>query len=222
MLKGLLPQNGHFLDVGANIGSILIPLCTQRPDIKAIAVEAAPWIFQYLRSNVELNDLKIVELFNFALLDNNNCEVDFFAPQDKFGKGSLSPIFTKRSEKVQSRTIDSIMEELDLKSVELIKIDVEGYEYFVFKGAENLLKSKNAPIILFEFVDWAENTVEGLNTGMAQQILLSMGFQLYRIGEKHNLIKLHSILHNGSHNLLAVPQNNNLLKLEKRGYKLYE
>ena len=148
--------------------------------------------------------------------------MDFFAPQDKFGKGSLSPIFTKRSEKVQSRTIDSIMEELDLKSVELIKIDVEGYEYFVFKGAENLLKSKNAPIILFEFVDWAENAVEGLNTGMAQQLLLSMGFQLYRIGEKHNLIKLHSILHNGSHNLLAIPQNTNLSKLEKRGYKLYE
>ena len=206
LLNELLPRNGHFLDVGANIGSILIPLCTQRPDIRAIAVEAAPWIFKYLKNNADLNCLKNVILLNYALLDIDNAEIDFFAPEDKFGKGSLSPVFTKLSEKVKSRTIDSILDEFNFHSIDFIKIDVEGYEYFVFNGAETLLKSENAPFILLEFVDWAENSIKDIKSGFAQEYLLSLNYRLFTLTQK-KIIELKKPVLLGSYNILAVPPN---------------
>src|SRR5688500_7221576 len=56
MLKRNIPSNGVFIDVGANIGSISIPLSRMRPDIRIIAVEASPWIFSILKKNLELNN----------------------------------------------------------------------------------------------------------------------------------------------------------------------
>src|SRR5688500_7067071 len=35
-----IPSNGTFLDIGANIGSITLPVCKKRKDIKAISIEA--------------------------------------------------------------------------------------------------------------------------------------------------------------------------------------
>src|SRR5688572_14155380 len=58
LLKRIIPPNGRILDLGANIGSVIIPLCTIRKDIQAVAVEAAPWVYTYLQNNIELNHLK--------------------------------------------------------------------------------------------------------------------------------------------------------------------
>jgi len=52
-----VPQNGIFLDLGINIGSISIPLATVRKDIECIGVEASPRIFEYAKKNVEANGL---------------------------------------------------------------------------------------------------------------------------------------------------------------------
>lgn len=206
LINKLLPQNGHFLDLGANIGSILIPLCIQRTDIKAIAIEAAPWIFDYLKSNIALNSLTNVMLLNNALLDRDNLDIEFFAPKDKFGKGSLSPVFTSFSEKVMSRTVDSVVAEFSFEPVDLIKIDVEGYEYFVFNGAIRLLKSENAPYILFEFVDWAENSVATIKSGLAQEYLFSLNYRLFVL-TKYKISEIKSPILKGSCNILAVPAN---------------
>src|ERR1700681_4853653 len=54
-IVGRLPVNGVFLDLGANIGAISIPVQNKRKDIKIICVEAAPWIFEYLEQNLEKN-----------------------------------------------------------------------------------------------------------------------------------------------------------------------
>src|SRR5690349_17495239 len=56
MLKKSIPQGGVLIDVGANIGSIAIPLSKMRPDVKIICVEASPWIFKVLKRNVDSNN----------------------------------------------------------------------------------------------------------------------------------------------------------------------
>ena len=49
-----IPLNGVFIDVGANIGSICIPLAKARPDIAIIAIEASSKVLEYLRYNVDI------------------------------------------------------------------------------------------------------------------------------------------------------------------------
>ena len=85
---------------------------------------------------------------SYALFDSDDKELNFFSFFDKFGKGSLSPVFTKQKVKVKSRRLDTLVQELDLEKVDVIKIDVEGFEYYVFKGAEKPLKSLDASIII--------------------------------------------------------------------------
>lgn len=175
----LLPTNGVFLDLGANIGSVTIPLFKRRPDLQCICVEAAPWIFDYLRKNMDINFTnESIVLINKALLDKDDVVLPFYSPKEKFGKGSLSPVFTDVGIPVTSVTIDSIIRDYNLSVVDTIKIDIEGFEYFAFKGAEKLLSGPNAPDILFEFVDWAEKKA-GLEAGDAQRFLLEKGYTLY-------------------------------------------
>ncbi len=204
LLDRLLPAGGYYLDLGANIGAILIPLARRRPDIKIIAVEAAPWIFRYLKENVALNELRNVKLVNKALFDKDGIELDFFSPEDKFGKGSLAHVFESEAVKVTTVTVDSLIREFNFQQVDAIKIDVEGFEYFAFKGATEVLSSASAPRIVFEFVDWAEKQAMGLTPGAAQQFLVELGYELYILQDNGKPNKVDQILKAGGHNMLAT------------------
>ena len=50
-----LRPSGVFLDVGANIGAIALPIAATRPDVRVICVEAAPQVASVLRRNVTEN-----------------------------------------------------------------------------------------------------------------------------------------------------------------------
>lgn len=205
LLADLIPQNGYFVDIGSNIGSITIPLCKNRPDIHAISIEASPWVFKYLEKNILSNKLNNVELINCAIYDEDGLFLDFYSHEDKFGKGSLASVFTNKSIKVATRTIDSILNEKALKTVDVIKVDVEGFEYFVFKGGENYLTLSKAPVIYFEFIDCNELNTNKLQPGDAQKLLLEYGYKLF-IVEDNVKKEIHSPLVKGAFNILAIKQ----------------
>ncbi|MBV4357853.1 FkbM family methyltransferase [Pinibacter aurantiacus] len=203
LINKLLPQNGCFLDLGANIGAISTPVSAMRPDVKIVSVEAAPWIYAYLKNNIETNGLKNVHIVNKALFDKDDIEIDFYAPEVQFGKGSMAPVFTQNAVKVQAIKVDTLVRQFNIDKVDVIKIDVEGFESFVFNGATELLNRPVAPDIIFEFVDWAENSVPGIKVGAAQEVLLKAGYKLHRIdGDK--LTELKEIQTAGSGNMLAT------------------
>ena len=206
MLKKFHPM-GVLLDIGANIGSIAMPVCTTRPDVKVICVEASRNVFAYLKKNISVNKLENCVLVNKAVTGADNQEVIFFNPDDLFGKGSMASSFTGSSEKIKTVTIDTLLLELKIPEIDFIKIDIEGYEYFAFKGAEKTLLQTNAPDILFEFLDCAETVDRNLKPGDAQKLLLNYGYNLYRI-EKHNkLIKQVVALEKGEAMLFATKRH---------------
>lgn len=174
-----LPAKSVFLDLGANIGSICIPLAKLRPDITIIAVEASPRVFSYLRDNIELNGCTNIFPENLALSSMDDQQLPFYSPMEKFGKGSLSAVFTDKAEYVRTITLDTLTKKYDLRKVDFIKIDVEGYKRVVFEGGDHLLSSPDAPIILFEFADWAENMGNNTRAGDAQAFLSGKGYRLY-------------------------------------------
>ncbi len=203
-----LPPNGVFLDLGANIGTISIPLIKKRGDIKVVCVEAAPWIFGYLQKNLARNNMHNAVAINRVLFYSDDEEVNFYSPGDSFGKGSLSPVFTDKLVKVNTIKVDSLVKNLGLGKVDILKIDVEGYEYHVFKGAEEVLGKSDAPDILFEFLDWAEENAKGVSIGSAQQMLLDMGYRIYHFNSDVKKMKeLDKIITKGFHMLFATKKN---------------
>jgi FkbM family methyltransferase len=198
-----LPENAVFLDLGANIGSVTIPLCKRRSDVRAYCVEAAPWIAEYLTRNLAVNNLQKVTTVHRALYMKDDETFKFFSPKDEFGKGSLSPVYTQDGTDVLTITVDTLIQQWGLNKVDFIKIDVEGYEYYTFKGAEKLLKKADAPVILFEFADWAENLATGLKAGDAQRILKEYGYNLFIFNNDRSFTPIKDILTAGNYMLFA-------------------
>lgn len=201
-LHNKLPSGATFLDLGANIGAITVPLAVQRKDINIICVEAAPWLVSYLKKNLVANELSGTRVIDKALYNSDDLELNFYSPQEKFGKGSLSPVFTRDAVKVKTITLDSLVFELKIGRVDLIKIDVEGYEQNVFMGGKNLLTPESAPDILFEFVDWAEKHA-GFTPGDAQRLLADWGYTLYTINTKGKINPSPGIVTKGGGMLFA-------------------
>lgn len=189
-IKRRIPFNGIFLDIGANIGAITMPLIKQRKDIKATCIEASLNVFSCLRFNTKNNQLHNCNLVNKAVTDIDGDVVSFFSPPEQFGKGSLSSVFTEDAEYVETITLDTLVAKNNILKVNFIKIDIEGYEYYAFKGGVLLLTSDTAPDILFEFVDWAEGLAKDLKPGDAQKLLIDYGYDLFIVSKMGKLTAL--------------------------------
>jgi FkbM family methyltransferase len=202
-----VPKDGSLLDIGANIGAVTIPVLHKRKDITAVSVEASPRIYRYLETNVRQNDLTGVTLVNKAVTATDGLKVNFFSPENNYGKGSLSASFTDKAEEVETITLDTLCEEKRLLKPDFIKIDVEGYEYAVFKGGKRTLASEDAPDILLEFVDWAEGNA-GEQAGSAQQLLFDYGYKIFQFENSRNITKrLSRPLTSGASMLIATKKN---------------
>lgn len=180
-----LARGSTFVDVGANIGVFTIPLAKQvGTDGRVLAIEPSPRIFPYLRDNVQMNRLGNVRLQNCAAYHCDQSEVPFYeSPQDQFGMGSLGAQFHEQPVAVPAQTLDSLLEKEGLHHVDLLKVDVEGYEQSVFKGAQRLLSAPDAPILLFEFCDWAETRAAGGHAGNAQRLLWDYGYEIWHLSD---------------------------------------
>jgi len=142
-----------FIDVGANIGKYSIILGKKLKDNgQVISIEPEPRNFEILNKNIKLNNLKNVTAINNGLYSKKG-KLDFYLTSEKSGDGAHS-LIKKTNNKIQIKvdTLDNIIKEKGLKDIKLIKIDVEGAEANVLKGAKKTLK-KYHPKLIFEAWD---------------------------------------------------------------------
>ncbi len=140
-----------FLDVGANIGWHSLLLARKHPDLQVFAFEPEPENSELLQHNIRINGLTNVEVIPKAASIEEG-EQEFYLYADKnAGRHSLLPINEGKVITVPLITLDHFISERGLspKSIKLLKIDVEGYELNVLRGAESLLGK--VPVILLEF-----------------------------------------------------------------------
>ena len=184
-LKRLLEPEDFFLDIGANIGYFSRLALSYGAKIKSF--EPHPIIYQKLSEN--LNGLPgEKELLNIALSDKKG-EFSLYVPQDfekNEGIASLEFMENSTEVKVSTERLDS----LGLDKIKLIKIDVEGHELSVFKGASSLLEQKRIENIVFEDFNGASSP--------SIQYLQDYGYQVMRLQKTlagPNLLNLDNIDH---------------------------
>lgn len=179
-----LPQAGTFLDVGANIGTFAVTVARFLSGAgKVIAIEPSAAIVPYLKNNIRINGLENVKVLECAVTDEDDRSMPFYEPpKEHFGMGSISRQFHDNPVLVRTRMLDTIIQEEQIRKVSVIKVDVEGHEAAVFKGSRHLLTSDRAPIVIFEFCDWAEARA-GISPGKAQNILREYGYRIWRLSD---------------------------------------
>ncbi len=185
VLQHALRHDSVLLDVGANVGAIAITAAHQWcPGGRVVGIEASPAVFRYLEGNLNANPVRGMTVLHRAVSNRTGEMLSFYdAPDEKFGMGSLANRFGGEETKVRTITLDDAMESLGIKHVDVIKVDVEGFELQVFEGGMRLLRQKPAPLIVFEFNDWAEGRADGSLAGSAQRFLRAEGYSTLPIAE---------------------------------------
>lgn len=177
-----LPENGVFVDVGANIGSISLPVAARRPDVTVISVEADSNIFEYLQKNIASNNLPNVKAHRVLLGGSYQRSVYFYkAPPEKFGMGSIGRQFFSEPVRLSQFTLSQLLQKEGLPYPDVVKIDVEGAEYDVILGARSLCEARPPSVFIIEFMDWAETRVPGRSAGDAQELLMGLGYKVSRL-----------------------------------------
>jgi FkbM family methyltransferase len=140
LITGLRKPGWTFIDVGAHIGSVLGEVARTSHG-KVIAFEAIPAKADHLRKK-----FPDVIVHNVALLDRDG-EANFFIDNAQSGYSSLSKRDGDVTEIVVPMTrMDSLITDND---VDLIKIDVEGAELGVLRGADEVIE-RCRPVVMFE------------------------------------------------------------------------
>src|SRR5215204_1395193 len=158
IIKRFTPKEGDIVvDIGAHIGLYTI-ISSKRVGAngKVVAIEAHPGNFEMLNSNIKLNQLTNVIPLNYAV-HSKETKVKLYLPSGESGftkYNTIMPNWINAQEKfveVNANTLDYLLQlnEIRQEEVNWIKIDVEGAEFEVLKGASNVLsKSKDIAILM--------------------------------------------------------------------------
>jgi len=139
-------DRGRLVDVGANIGSIALPFAAARPEWRVTALEAHRGLSGLLAANVHINRLSNVEPLNVAA--GARTEIVRFTDMTLSSRGNFGVLRFG----MPGHTVPVLAQSLDEacdRFTRIIKVDVEGHEIEVLKGAQRLL-SEQAAVWLVE------------------------------------------------------------------------
>lgn len=151
LVQALHPE-AEVLDVGANVGSIIVPLALHHPSRRFNAFEPAPETFAALERNLALNSCTNVHAERVGCGSASGRVRFDLGPAENPGEARVSEDGTHEIELVR---LDDAMEG---RRTGLMKIDVEGAELSVLEGAERILR-EDRPLVLCEILHGSEKSV---------------------------------------------------------------
>ena len=184
-LRRVLKPGGTFIDCGANVGYFSIQAgALVGKSGTVVAIEANPETYKLLERNLRANHFGLPV---HCALTSQPGEVELFVPGawDVYSSLRADGVVegvVDHSYKVRARTLDDVINELNLSRVDLVKIDIEGGELDVLRSAPKLLNVLR-PYIITEY---------GLNTWPAfevtgddlKQLVKEAGYSINRFSVK--------------------------------------
>lgn len=147
----IIKPGSIIIDIGANIGfySLLAAKKMQNTG-KVYSLEPSKVVLKDLRKNIEVNKYSNIEVFNFAVSDFNGM-TDFYRCEDDAYNSLIATPMEKvvSIDRVNVVTLDDFVKMNNIEKIDVIKIDAEGLDYSILKGAKRALKDFR-PIIFAE------------------------------------------------------------------------
>lgn len=174
---------GEIIDVGANIGYFSLLIAKANPNRRVIAIEPGGSTFSTLNSNVMRNHLR-VECLQLAVASEDGT-VQFEMKEKARANSSITR--DSAGVAVMARQLDTIVRELAISRIALLKIDTEGYEVDVLKGAMNTLKRVRPAYIYFEVCPQL-TIAAGYDPAEPAQIIADAGYDLFELRGRGDLV----------------------------------
>lgn len=154
MAKYVQSDQPVIFDVGANIGQSIASFQTEFPRATVHSFEPSPQTFEKLRQNTKNNNN--VKLWNIALgskveqkpfLENSNSDMSSFLQIGEFGWGRI-----QKTTLVPVSTIDQFCFDQNIDYIDICKIDTQGFDFEVIKGAEKTISYNKLGLLYFEII----------------------------------------------------------------------
>ena len=201
VMKQCLRPGDTFVDIGSNIGFMLVGKTGS-----VYSLEPSPSTFLLLEDNIGLNRSTNIKAINVAVGSKRGTARLYEDNQSSGDSTLVEPRVDQRNgTAVSVEALDDIATGSKVPSPRMIKIDVEGWELEVLRGAQNLLRQPLAPILCIEYS--ALHPIFGGDvTEIYADILGVNKYAAYKLRDgKHSVSKLVKI--NG---LDELPQHDNL------------
>ncbi len=154
-IRASCPPGGVFFDVGANQGNFSAIAATAVGERGlVVAVEPQSRLRDILEINLALNSKGAYRIFRNAIGDRDGDIVRLnLGPTSHSGASSLVRAYrwSKKTEDVTTRSIDSIVAELGDIKIDMMKVDVEGFEPEVVRSAAKTLAAKRIGVLAVDF-----------------------------------------------------------------------
>jgi FkbM family methyltransferase len=196
IIEHFLPKQGDIVvDIGAHIGHYTL-IASKRVGTngKVVAIEAHPGNFEMLNRNIKLNRLTNVIPLNYAAYSKET-KVKLYVPDEESGYTIYHTLMERTGKKfveVDAITLDYLLLQLNgiregVVEVNWIKIDVEGVEFEVLKGATNVLSKSKDIALLIEVhgIDNYRPLIEFLNS---YNFIIEFE-KTYETGDKHIVLR---------------------------------
>lgn len=147
------------VDVGTNIGTTVLPLAVKFPEAQFYAVEPHPIPASRFIQNCALNEVNQVQLVSTAIASKEHFATIHTCPTNSGGhrltgfegRKDLLPSSGIGSIQVPTKPLNTLFREWKIPRCDLLKIDTEGYEFFVLESLEESLDPEVISCAIVEF-----------------------------------------------------------------------
>ena len=173
-LKANVKKNDIVIEVGANIGAhtLLIGSLVGNGG-SVIAVEPTDFALKKLRKNIDLNP----QIKSIDVVDSIASDAEILIIDNLNSDWSLDSTQSPQRLKSEATTVDLIVDKYKCTRVDLLKIDVDGYDFKVLKGSKNTIE-KFKPNI---FIELCEYTLKGKGDSVKDifKFLFDYGYECF-------------------------------------------
>lgn len=155
LIENTLKPGSVFFDIGANEG-IFSAMAARivGADGLVVAVEPQSRLVDILAINIALNSSGPYRIIRSAIGETDGASVSLsLGPLSNTGGSSIVRKYrwSRRNEVVTTRRLDDIVEQIEGRQIDLVKIDVEGFEFEVVKSAKNALSQGKITTLAVDF-----------------------------------------------------------------------
>lgn len=212
IISQILKPGDVVVDAGANIGLISIfSGILVGPSGLVLAFEPHPETVLILNKNIQINQLTHVKVFPQGLGSKRSKAKIYSNLHINRGAASMvdfqegAPSFD-----IEVSVLDEVLASQKVNKVKLLKVDVEGFEMEVLKGAESILSQENGPILVVECSQKRNNfnySIKNLYDYLTQ----NLAYQLFKFSiSKERISKLIPV-----NRVEEMPEHDNIVGLKK-------
>ncbi|HMW67309.1 MAG TPA: FkbM family methyltransferase [Chitinophagaceae bacterium] len=169
-------------DIGGHVGYYsLVAAKAASTDTKIYCFEPIRQTFERAKENIALNGYQNIYLQNFALSNEDGSLQINIGGDENWGMSSINAHAhtSGKTETVNKQTVDSFCNAHNINQIDLVKIDVEGSEFYVLQGMKQMIASSR-PVVLIEILEQTLSA-QGIDVKSIYQFFADYHYHPYNI-----------------------------------------